>query len=133
MKKGFTLIELLVVIAIIAILAAILFPVITAAKEQGRQTKCLNNLKQLTLAVPQYCEDNAGVMPVCLGYFKTPQVVDWGGVCNIRPPRRHALLPEAVFGSIRVMSVSINVPVIMVFPLLESQAAIKLTLHCPTL
>lgn len=47
MKKasGFTLIELLVVIAIIAILAAILFPVMASAREQGRQAKCINNLK----------------------------------------------------------------------------------------
>jgi len=58
MKKGFTLIELLVVIAIIAILAAVLFPVITSAKEKGKQSQCVNNLKQLTMAVFAYCEDH---------------------------------------------------------------------------
>ncbi len=62
-RRGFTLIELLVVIAIIAILAAILFPVFANAKERARQAKCLNNLKQLTMAMKAYCDDNNGVMP----------------------------------------------------------------------
>jgi len=65
-RTGFTLIELLVVIAIIAILAAILFPVISSAKERGRQARCLNNLKQLMTGVREYCDDNNGVMPFCL-------------------------------------------------------------------
>ena len=62
--KGFTLIELLVVIAIIAILAAILFPVFTAAREKASQTKCLSNMRQLSLGVMQYVEDARGALPV---------------------------------------------------------------------
>jgi|LSQX01.3.fsa_nt_gb prepilin-type N-terminal cleavage/methylation domain-containing protein/prepilin-type processing-associated H-X9-DG protein len=56
-RRGFTLIELLVVIAIIAILAAILFPVFARAREKARQTTCLSNCKQLTLAWLMYAQD----------------------------------------------------------------------------
>jgi len=55
---GFTLIELLVVIAIIAILAAILFPVFAKVREKARQTACESNLKQISLALLQYEQDN---------------------------------------------------------------------------
>ncbi|OPZ86554.1 MAG: Fimbrial protein precursor [bacterium ADurb.Bin429] len=58
MRKGFTLIELLVVIAIIAILAAILFPVFARAREKARQNTCLNNQRQIVLAVSMYVQDN---------------------------------------------------------------------------
>lgn len=55
---GFTLIELLVVIAIIAILAAILFPVFAQAREKARQTSCLSNMKQISLALRMYMQDS---------------------------------------------------------------------------
>ena len=61
--SGFTLIELLVVIAIIAILAAILFPVFTAAKESARRTKCLNNMKQMGMAFRLYADNNNDTYP----------------------------------------------------------------------
>jgi len=56
-KGGFTLVELLVVIAIIAVLAAILFPVFSRAREKARQAACQSNLKQLTLAFLMYAQD----------------------------------------------------------------------------
>ena len=56
-REGFTLIELLVVIAIIAILAAILFPVFSRAREKARSAACQSNLKQIALAMKMYVSD----------------------------------------------------------------------------
>ena len=63
MESAFTLIELLVVIAIIAILAAMLLPVLARARESGRRIACLNNLTQLSLACQMYVNDNQGMYP----------------------------------------------------------------------
>lgn len=71
MRKGFTLIELLVVIAIIAILAAILFPVFSKAREKARQATCTSNQKNIALAVNIYAQENEESLP--------PTAASWAG------------------------------------------------------
>ena len=62
--RAFTLIELLVVIAIIAVLAALLLPVIAKSKEHGKSAACLSNLRQIGIALQLFVQDNENKMPV---------------------------------------------------------------------
>lgn len=75
-RKGFTLIELLVVIAIIAILAAMILPALSRARENARRSICMSNLKQIGVALEMYADDNGEFYPFCRG------TIDWGE----RPP-----------------------------------------------
>src|SRR5829696_5764680 len=75
-RKGFTLVELLVVIGIIALLLSILLPSLNKAKEQANQTKCLNNLRQIGMALVMYADGNKGKFPWGARY-DIPQKEDW--------------------------------------------------------
>ena len=87
-RSGFTLIELLVVIAIIAILASILFPVFSRARENARRASCQSNLKQIALGIVQYNQDYDGRYPSVasgVGTTTAPYTAPYGWASTTQP------------------------------------------------
>src|ERR1700686_3978454 len=82
--RGFTLIELLVVIAIIAVLIALLLPAVQAAREAARRAQCVNNLKQIGLALANYETANASYPPGSIKFGA-------GAAVDCASPRHHTM------------------------------------------
>ncbi len=102
-RAAFTLIELLVVIAIIAVLIALLLPAVQSAREAARRVQCVNNLKQLGLAMHNY-HDSLGCFPMSMGLdspgFGFPEPVSYSGLSMLLPYMEQSVVFNAINYSI---------------------------------
>jgi len=113
-RRGFTLIELLVVIAIIAVLIALLLPAVQSAREAARRAQCVNNLKQIGLAMHNY-HDIVGSFPPgsLVNRLTAPTAGGWGGAwwpwaAFILPQMEQNPLYNAINFSVGQTAASIN-------------------------
>ncbi|MBX3404203.1 MAG: DUF1559 domain-containing protein [Phycisphaeraceae bacterium] len=96
-RRGFTLIELLIVIVIIALLIGLLLPTLGKARESGRQTLCMSNVRQIMLGIHGYADDYK-VIPGT--YWQGPINLDWAGRMNAAYNSNPALYPHPFHTSV---------------------------------
>ncbi len=99
-RRAFTLIELLVVIAIIAVLIALLLPAVQSAREAARRMQCVNNMKQLGLALQNYASSNGEALPPTAALNPTPSpqgtLGDFGMKTRLLPFIEQSILYSAI-------------------------------------
>ena len=132
-RRGFTLIELLVVIAIIAVLIALLLPAVQAAREAARRSQCVNNLKQLGLAMHNY-HDTIGTFPI--GAMGVRSLVSGGiypskvAIGNQRRTWAFLMLPYIEQGTI-ANAINFSLPVNHAVNTTASTTSVK-SFQCPS-
>jgi prepilin-type N-terminal cleavage/methylation domain-containing protein/prepilin-type processing-associated H-X9-DG protein len=95
---GFTLVELLVVIAIIGILAGLLLPTLGRAREAGRSTACLSNLRQIGVAVQLYVDDHGNRLPIIRDRLPATN-----GAPDVPAPEAMEVVLSNYLGNVRVL------------------------------
>jgi prepilin-type N-terminal cleavage/methylation domain-containing protein len=120
-RSGFTLVELLVVVAIIGVLVALLLPAVQASREAGRRGQCLENMKQLALAVLSY-DSNRGTLPLAYTPNNTSDQLYGNCVGNLIPKTKKKGNPPGIKGKPPGVLESNHYLLSFILPYLERQS-----------